>query len=787
MLSFNDIMPTKSIGGYKQNKFNKKQHNIFNKHNNINKNPYNIDVNNKFVDSNNYKKPLSIDVSLMSPVEKVDNINTPILKVDAPIKNNTPTIIKKHESPYEHNQSSNTDVDITPNQISSRMYPIQEVMYEIPRIENRFINVSSNPYQNISRLNYLYEDFIPDQLMPYKILTINDRFNLSDYIRKNILEVFEHETDKVYIGSAKSDIIKGLHEYDNDGLSKIFTKIKSLEENPNFDALTYEGPEHFRIFKTCYPIVKNGNNVSCSKSSQSILLRIYHTPLKIDTSNGIVIDDPTSIDSTDMHIINEFNYLMDINSIIQRKECPCFPICYGIVKNIYDNKISFNRKTKLLKIETEHKTEYDNKMEHMTNHAMAILDYIFKSSLDNHDEDFDNFKASYDMLRNKIILIKDKYQKTIDLKLSLDDKLKLINKLEQLIKYSYKEFDLSKFDKWLLDEKEKEIVEIKDEDGTNIKININDVDNVISFALSEAPTYSYDEWVKPKTISKGGIIKVMDSGWHSNVEQDVFMFQILYTFMVILKNKIYIPKFSKDNIFINKSLATSAINKLYVYKIDEIKYYIPNTGYTVMIDQRYATTDNKIGPYIKDQKNNVKVNSSDNDDIKNMITSMKKILQDIKPSERFNDLINSIVDHIEDFNSDTFIQHSINVIRENIIKYFTTYTNNRCGTILSAEEYRYLNGSINPLIDYECGELVLQSVDNDTRYKIVQIMSLYDENTFEVDVQTKDMDNKYVIEKINMNKLYSFKNNSIIKQIKDEYNRVSENIIDIYAFKSPMN
>ena len=66
-------------------------------------------------------------------------------------------------------------------------------------------------------------------------------------------------------------------------------------------------------------------------------------------------------------------------------------------------------------------------------------------------------------------------------------------------------------------------------------------------------------------------------------------------------------------------------------------------------------------------------------------------------------------------------------------------------------------------------------------------MSLYDENSFEVDVQTKDMDNKYVIEKINMNKLYSFKNNSIIKQIKDEYNRVSENIIDIYAFKSPMN
>lgn len=764
----------------------KKQHSSFHR-NKFDKRPVDIrhDKQNNF---NNSSKQVPIDVSIMSPIEKIDDINTPSLRLDKQFNDTVPDVIKKRETPYEYPISTPTSnkVDLS-KQISSKTYPIQEVMYEIPRIENRFINITSNPYQNISKLNYLYEDFIPDQLMPHKILTVNDRFNLSDYIRKNILEMFEYETDKVYNGSAYSNIIKGLHEYDNDGLSKIFTKIKSVEENPNFDPLTYEAPKHFRIFKSCYPIVKNGNNVSCSKSSQSILLRIYHTPLqhnKDDTTKSIVITNPMKDEQTDMHIISEFAYLMGINSIVQRKECPCFPICYGIIKNIYDNKIKFNRRSKMLKIESEQKTADDNNMEKMTNHALAIFDFIFDNSMNNHYEDYNKIKATYNSLRDKVVLLKDRYQRIIDLNLKPSEKIKLIHKLEEIIKKSYKNFDLSKFDKWLVDKKEDDVVEMTNNDGEKINVNVNDLDNVISFALSEAPTYSYDEWIKPKTISKGGIIKVTDSGWHSDVEQDVFMFQLLYTFMVMLKNRIYIPNFSKDNIFISKSSSLSAVNKLYVYKIDGIKYYIPNTGYTVMIDQRYATIDKEIGPYVKNLNDNVKINCNDKELIKQTMINMKKIMQDVK-KDKFNSLIDPIISDINE-NEDIDIQKIINVIRKEIIKYFTKYTNNRCGTILSAEEYRYLNGSIMPLIDYECGELVLQSIDNDTRYKIVQIMSLYNEDSTKVNVQTKDGDN-YKIEEIEINQLYSFKNNSIIKQFKDEYNRVSENIIDTFTFKSVIN
>ena len=764
----------------------KKQHSSFHR-NKFDKRPVDI-RHDKQTNFNNSSKQVPIDVSIMSPIEKIDDINAPSLKLDKQFNDTVPDVIKKRETPYEYPISTPTSnkVDLS-KQISSKTYPIQEVMYEIPRIENRFINITSNPYQNISKLNYLYEDFIPDQLMPHKILTVNDRFNLSDYIRKNILEMFEYETDKVYNGSAYSNIIKGLHEYDNDGLSKIFTKIKSVEENPNFDPLTYEAPKHFRIFKSCYPIVKNGNNVSCSKSSQSILLRIYHTPLHHntdDTTKSIIITNPMKDEQTDMHIISEFAYLMGINSIVQRKECPCFPICYGIIKNIYDNKIKFNRRSKILKIESEQKTADDNNMEKMTNHALAIFDFIFDNSMNNHYEDYNKIKATYNSLRDKVVLLKDRYQRIIDLNLKPSEKIKLIHKLEEIIKKSYKNFDLSKFDKWLVDKKEDDVVEMTNDDGEKINVNVNDLDNVISFALSEAPTYSYDEWIKPKTISKGGIIKVTDSGWHSDVEQDVFMFQLLYTFMVMLKNRIYIPNFSKDNIFISKSSSLSAVNKLYVYKIDGIKYYIPNTGCTVMIDQRYATTDKEIGPYVKNLNDNVKINCNDKDLMKQTIINMKKIIQDVK-KDKFNSLIDPIISDINE-NEDIDIQKIINVIRNEIINYFTKYTNNRCGTILSAEEYRYLNGSIMPLIDYECGELVLQSIDNDTRYKIVQIMSLYNEDSTKVNVQTKDGDT-YKIEEIEINQLYSFKNNSIIKQFKDEYNRVSENIIDTFTFKSVIN
>ena len=45
----------------------------------------------------------------------------------------------------------------------------------------------------------------------------------------------EKENDKYYLGKAEQQIIKSLYTNEIDGLSKIFSKIKSLRLNPNFE------------------------------------------------------------------------------------------------------------------------------------------------------------------------------------------------------------------------------------------------------------------------------------------------------------------------------------------------------------------------------------------------------------------------------------------------------------------------------------------------------------------------------------------------------------------------
>src|SRR5574344_520959 len=122
-------------------------------------------------------------------------------------------------------------------------------------------------------------------------------------------------------------------------------------------------PKDFMIFKSCYPIRRTDLNVTCSKTSQSVNLRIYKTPFSTET---ITVDDISYQEIKEMpkntHIDNELKYYMQINNIIKNKESPNFPICYGIVKNIYDKTIKFEpKKPTELKI-TESDDKYDIQM-----------------------------------------------------------------------------------------------------------------------------------------------------------------------------------------------------------------------------------------------------------------------------------------------------------------------------------------------------------------------------------------------------------------------------------------
>lgn len=740
--------------------------------------------------------------SIVKPASREDNRNT----------------INSILTPIEKFNKINVPVPDIPEQVRSTVYPVQEVMYEMPRMENRFITVGENPYQDISRLNFLYEDFIPEPLMPNKISSISDRLSLGDFISKNVFGLYESEGDKVYMGHAKKNIVEGLHKSDREGLSKIWSKMKEMKENPNIiNRLNPDGvvPSGFRIFNTCYPIRKTDSGVSCSKTSQTVNLRIYHTPFEINEKDTCKVIDRDGKEQTvecasiidnnddDMHINRELDYLMSVNDIIVNKESPNFPLCYGIVKQIYDNRVKFTKAGKDIEVDITNKSEKspnDIQMENMIKYAYDAYDYIYDMIIKNNDGiNKELVKKQIDELKKGIKDREVDYKEIENMKSNSQDvlnaKMLLIKRMQLYLKVLFNKFNFGDFEKWKIERKtgEKEEndkkVKMMNELRELVSVRKEELDKVISFAVSEAPDYSFDEWTNPQTIRQFGVAKMIESGWHTDEEKEIFLFELLYAFITILKHKIYIPNFTKDNIFIKKVLSEFMMNKLFIYSLDGINYYIPNKGFYVMIDERYACLkDNinkdKIGkvrmPYTKDKKNNV-MYGADDECMKDMITSMKNIIADLNKDGWFKD---------KKFDDKNFIKYDddskefIDRLRDLLIFNFGSYANNRCGTILSAEEHRYLNGAIKQLIDYECGELVLESVDNDTRYKIVQIVSREDKTSAKVFVQTIGMNKKPVIEEKNISDLYAVKNNSMFRQIKDKYNRVDENFIDTYELKT---
>ena len=817
MLSFNDILPSKKLGGDNYKPF--KQSNK----------PSNISINTE-TDTNIEESKQIFN----SP--KKDNLITPFNHNKYPSKSsfkksfnydsNKTNSSKHYNKPFDkHNKDQLEPINITqeelftpitkidklnapiieqPRQIDSRVTPIREIIYEVPRVENRYIIANDNPYQNINRLNFLYEDFIPDPLMPDKILTINDRFNLGEFISNNVLSLFEKETDKYYLGKAEQQIIKSLYTNEIDGLSKIFSKIKSLRLNPNFEG-NNNMPKDFMIFKSCYPIRKTDSNVTCSKSSQSVNLRIYKTPFNTETkttADGVSYEKIQEIPEHS-HIDNELNYYMQINNIIKNKESPNFPICYGIVKNIYDKTINFEpQKPAELKI-SDSDDKYDIQMKNMTDTAKSAYDYLYDYIINKHPEvdksdiedktkklkeaiedNFKNYQSIYSFSTNKDYISRFKNYK--------------VNQMKAYLNQLFKTFNFRDFEKWKIEKGTTpaptiETVKLLNSDGELVDVHKSELSNVITFSLCESPDWSYKEWTNPQTIRQYGVAKMIESGWHTDEEKEIFTFQLLYALLVMLKHQIFIPNFSIDNIFIKKIITKEMQTKIFVYEIDGIKYYIPNKGFYVMIDQRYATNDiNKDKQYYIDDDPDNNVSIDDNSYISNIVEMFKNIFNNILNNNSIicQNILKSTIDKlmikIDDINdADDIVNFNkcINLIRNLIIYCFMKYSNNRNGTIISADEFKLVNGNIKPLINYDCGELVLESVDNNTRYRIAQIVNLPN-NSDTVSIQTVDNDNKKVIIEKKIIELFSVKNNSFFRQIKDKYIRSDDNIIETYSIST---
>ena len=397
------------------------------------------------------------------------------------------------------------------------------------------------------------------------------------------------------------------------------------------------------------------------------------------------------------------------------------------------------------------------------------------------EDNFKNYQSIYSFSTNKDYINRFKNYK--------------VNQMKAYLNQLFKTFNFRDFDYWRNTKKvptTDKTISLLDSNNEIVKINKSELDYVITFSLCESPDWSYKEWTNPQTIRQYGVAKMIESGWHTDEEKEIFTFQLLYALLVMLKHQIFIPNFSIDNIFIKKIITKEMQTKIFVYEIDGIKYYIPNKGFYVMIDQRYATNDiNKDKQYYDyDLDNNVSIDN--NSYISNIVEMFKNIFNDILNNSSFicQNILQSTIDKlmikIDDINdTDDIVNFNecINLIRNLIIYCFMKYSNNRNGTIISADEFKLVNGNIKPLINYDCGELVLESVDNNTRYRIAQIVNLPN-NSDTVSIQTVDNDNKKVIIEKKIIELFSVKNNSFFRQIKDKYIRSDDNIIETYSIST---
>jgi hypothetical protein len=123
---------------------------------------------------------------------------------------------------------------------------------------------------------------------------------------------------------------------------------------------------------------------------------------------------------------------------------------------------------------------------------------------------------------------------------------------------------------------------------TNGKLDITQNSGQSLILLTEAPTYSLENWFTPQYETYGSIKKMTSTGHHSDAIWKSILFQLIYAMAVLQNSKIYITHFSLNNIYIKDVNINQNSTGSWIYKVDGIDYYIPNYGFVLLIDTTYT-------------------------------------------------------------------------------------------------------------------------------------------------------------------------------------------------------
>lgn len=461
------------------------------------------------------------------------------------------------------------------------------------------------PYKK--RLNTFYIE----DLIPYKFNIA--KFNFGDLGQR--LELVNYLNDFLLYKTNSKDI-------NANSISSLFKVMKIINTYPeaykgNDKLLKYESrlleirPDYVS-FRSCYPLTIENGEVNCAANSTFINVKLYNLThgeyylrnkfnlLKTnDNQKDIKIDqdikeydnvkdiyDKLTIkdikQSAAFREANYYNYIT--KNIIETNICPHFPLLIGykVVKEdtvepnyIDDSSVpsyvigSNDRIDKTNNIKTFINEGYNSYNYQVFEIANANLCQIIIT------DNVTNEKYSSYVNKDVFTKIASKYG---GFKAKYDENDRMI------IYYVLKETNKDIFKKNIL---------IKDPNSYTTK----------TLALiTENPGYSFDSWFKPEYVYENKMKKMVDTGYKSLDEWKSIIFQILYTFQIMIDKGINIPNLSIDNLFVQHSNIDINDNYYYsIYKINNISYYIPFYGDTIMFDLLHKDVINTDKVLIPDQ------------------------------------------------------------------------------------------------------------------------------------------------------------------------------------------
>lgn len=644
----------------------------------------------------------------------------------------------------------------------------------------KIYNVSiANPVGNYTTINRIFEDIIPGdpRLLGYN--SIYERTELIKWLRNIMIQ----QND----GEIMDDVT-------------LLSYIKLVDVNPfSLDKNRYiDLPRNFLIYRSAYPIRLDDKykNIQIAKHSTGVNVRLYN--LTFGEDNASIIN--SSINKFKFNIWREVAYYNYIRKNIFHKK-----ISQNFVSSILykiDNKsdykwtelsLSHNKKRNndgwindLHILEAKNKLSKVLKNHNVTNNTQPVKiiyvdddSYIINKFYNDIFFEVDNNKL-LELEYNDIT--KGTYYSTGFRSSYPFVFIEYIDKDGNTQQKEYEgKFEKQEFINWI------DIVVY----GNN-KLDITVTSNKTLILLTESPNTTFLKWIAPVYESQGSRQNMIATGYHSLDVYRSIIFQIVYIFSVLQKERIDFEELSLENNFFIKDLNIDKnVQNYWIYNIDSVDYYVPNYGYLVLFDSKYSDIKNEDDNF-KYKINSLSIFSNENDEFYDCVTTSgappvckyhselnRKFNEIISPNQFKNIVRTKCGVNLDDevINLLTTIYNNNNdPIYKKFFKCFPNYLHNRIGTYLLKSEVEIISILYRPNFNDLKGKLIVYEW-RFGMYKWVLYDTITNPTTGQHQVYSKDDNNNIIPILVYESSLYGYPSNEILQPDLISGNQINDRFI----------